>query len=106
MDTVLIEVDDDARINENVTVGGIKYPDSSLKVGKRVIIMEYSFINPTKPIKLGDDTGIGGHCLLFTHGSWLFQLDGFPVTFAPITLGKRVWLSLACFYNARCQNRR
>jgi len=28
-------------------------------------------INPTEPIIIGDDTGIGGHCLLFTHGSWL-----------------------------------
>jgi hypothetical protein len=59
--------------------------------------MEYSFINPTKPVILGDDTGIGGHCLLFTHGSWLSQLDGFPVTFAPITMGKKVWLPWRVF---------
>lgn len=97
LDTETIIIGDDSRINENVIVGGIKTPESMLKIGKRVIIMEYSFINPTKPIIIGDDTGIGGHCLLFTHGSWLNQLDGFPVTFAPITMGKKVWLPWRVF---------
>ncbi|MBS1514742.1 MAG: hypothetical protein JSS63_06905 [Bacteroidetes bacterium] len=59
--------------------------------------MEYSYLNPTKPLTIGDDTGIGGHCLLFTHGSWLSQIDGFPVTFAPITLGNKVWLPWRVF---------
>jgi len=97
VDTEKFIIDDDSRINEKVIVGGIKTPESMLKIGKRCIIMEYSFINPTKPIIIGDDTGIGGHCLLFTHGSWLSQLEGFPVTFAPITLGKKVWLPWRIF---------
>tara|TARA_X000000368_G_scaffold417439_1_gene413845 strand:+ start:13705 stop:14736 length:1032 start_codon:yes stop_codon:yes gene_type:complete len=97
IDTVKVIIGDDSRINEKVIVGGIKTPESMLKLGKRVIIMEYSFINPTKPIIIGDDSGIGGHCLLFTHGSWLSQMDGFPVTFAPITLGERVWLPWRVF---------
>jgi acetyltransferase-like isoleucine patch superfamily enzyme len=97
IDTEKIEIDDDARINEQVIIGGIKNPDSFIKIGKRTIIMEYSFINPTKPIIIGDDTGIGGHCLLFTHGSWLSEIDGYPVTFAPITLGKKVWLPWRVF---------
>ena len=97
IDTEKIEIDDDARINEQVIIGGIKNPDSYIKIGKRVIIMEMSFINPTKPIIIGDDAGIGGHCLLFTHGSWLSQIDGYPVIFAPITIGKRVWLPWRVF---------
>ena len=68
IDTEKFFIDDDARINEQVIIGGIKNPDSYIKIGKRVIIMEYSFLNPTKPLITGDDTGIGGHCLLFTHG--------------------------------------
>lgn len=97
IDTEKVFIDDDARINENVIVAGIKYPDSLFSMGKRTIIMEYSYINPTKPIIIGDDSGIGGHCLLFTHGSWLPQIDGFPVAFAPIRLGKRVWLPWRVF---------
>jgi carbonic anhydrase/acetyltransferase-like protein (isoleucine patch superfamily) len=78
IDTGKLKIGEDSRINELVIIGGMKTPQSSLDIGKRTIIMEYSFINTTMPIKIGDDTGIGGHCLLFTHGSWLNQLDGFP----------------------------
>jgi acetyltransferase-like isoleucine patch superfamily enzyme len=97
IDTGKLRIGEDARINEQVIIGGMKTPQSSLDLGKRTIIMEYSFINTTMPITIGDDTGIGGHCLLFTHGSWLNQLEGFPVAFAPITLGKSVWLPWRVF---------
>jgi carbonic anhydrase/acetyltransferase-like protein (isoleucine patch superfamily) len=68
IDTGKLKIGEDSRINELVIIGGMKTPQSSLDIGKRTIIMEYSFINTTMPIKIGDDTGIGGHCLLFTHG--------------------------------------
>lgn len=97
IDTEKIEIGDDAKINEQVFIGGLSGPDSSIKIGKRTIIMQMSFLNPYKPLIIGDDTGIGGHCLLFTHGSWLSQLEGYPVTFAPITIGKNVWLPWRVF---------
>lgn len=97
IDTVRFELGEDSRINEQVFVGGIKTPESSLVIGKRAIIMQMSFINPTMPITIGDDTGIGGHCLLFTHGSWSSALDGFPVTYAPIVLEDKVWLPWRVF---------
>ena len=92
IDSGKLRIGEDSRINEQVIIGGMKTPESSLDLGKRTIIMEYSYINTTMPVKIGDDTGIGGHCLLFTHGSWLNQLEGFPVNFAPIEIGKSVWL--------------
>lgn len=97
VDTELFTIDDDARINEQVYIGGMKNPESALIMGKRTIIMQASYINPTKPIVIGDDSGIGGHCLLFTHGSWNSALDGYPVKFAPITIGKNVWLPWRVF---------
>lgn len=97
IDTGRLRIGEDARINEQVIIGGMKTPSSSLDLGKRTIIMEYSFINTTMPVTIGDDSGIGGHCLLFTHGSWLNQLEGFPVAFAPITLGNSVWLPWRVF---------
>jgi hypothetical protein len=66
-------------------------------MGKRTIIMQASYINPTMPITIGDDSGIGGHCLLFTHGSWNSVLEGYPVKFAPIHIGKKVWLPWRVF---------
>src|SRR5205823_452815 len=56
-----------------------------------------AYINPTKPVTIGDDTGIGGHCLIFTHGAWLNALDGYPVNYEPVTLGKSVWLPWRVF---------
>lgn len=97
IDTESFLIDDDARINEQVYIGGTKTPQSSLTMGKRTIIMQASYINPTMPITIGDDSGIGGHCLLFTHGSWNSILEGYPVKFAPITIGKKVWLPWRVF---------
>lgn len=97
IDTGKIRIGEDARINEQVIIGGMKTPDSAINLGKRTIVMEYAFINTTRPVTIGDDTGIGGHCLLFTHGSWLNEMEGFPVTFAPINIGKSVWLPWRVF---------
>lgn len=97
IDTEKIFIDEDARINEQVYIGGMKTPESSLHLGKRTIVMQLSYINPTLPVYIGDDSGIGGHCLLFTHGSWNNQLEGFPVKFAAITIGKKVWLPWRVF---------
>ena len=97
IDTEIIKIGDETRINENVRIGGIKFPDSEINIGKRVLIMAFSFINPTKRISIGDDTGIGGHCLLFTHSSWPSQLEGYPVKFSSINLGKNVWLPWRVF---------
>lgn len=97
IDCDCIRIGEDSRINEQVIIGGLKTPTSSIDIGERTIIMEYSFINPTLPIKIGDDTGIGGHCLIFTHGTWLNALNGFPFKYAPITIGNNVWLAWRVF---------
>lgn len=97
IDTTRVEIGEDSRINEQVFIGGIKNPDSALILGKRVIIMQMSFLNPTKPIFIGDDSGVGGDCLIFTHGSWNSILENYPVTFAEVRIGKNVWLPWRVF---------
>lgn len=92
-----ITIGEDARIREQVYVGGPMLPESSFTLGSRTIILQMSYINPTKPVVIGDDTGIGGHCLIFTHGAWANALDGYPVTYEPVTLGKSVWLPWRVF---------
>src|SRR2546426_9148582 len=87
-----IEIGEDARIREQVYVGGPQLPESRFVLGSRTIILQLAFINPTKPVIIGDDTGIGGHCLIFTHGVWLSAFDGYPVSYEPVTLGNSVWL--------------
>ncbi len=92
-----IEIGEDAKIREQVFVGGPQLPESRFSLGSRTIVLQMAYINPTKPVVIGDDTGIGGHCLIFTHGAWLNQLDGYPVTYEPVTLGKSVWLPWRVF---------
>jgi acetyltransferase-like isoleucine patch superfamily enzyme len=92
-----IQIGEDARIREQVFVGGPQLPESSFTLGSRTIILQMANINPTKPVTIGDDTGIGGHCLIFTHGSWLNAMDGYPVTYEPVTLGNSVWLPWRVF---------
>lgn len=92
-----IEIGEDARIREQVFVGGPQLPESRFVLGSRTIILQLAYINPTKPVIIGDDTGIGGHCLIFTHGAWLSALEGYPVTYEPVTLGKSVWLPWRVF---------
>jgi acetyltransferase-like isoleucine patch superfamily enzyme len=92
-----IEIGEDAWIAEQVYVGGPQLPESLFKLGSRTIILQQANINPTKPVIIGDDTGIGGHCLIFTHGAWLNVLDGYPATYEPVTLGKSVWLPWRVF---------
>lgn len=97
IDTVKIEINDDAVITEQVFIGGMPRPESAIKIGKRAIIMQMSFINPTKPLTIGDDAGIGGNCLIFTHASWQSPLDGYPIKFAEVTIGNNAWLPWRVF---------
>ncbi|HXG48581.1 MAG TPA: hypothetical protein VNO52_13210, partial [Methylomirabilota bacterium] len=97
LDTPHLEIGDGTRINEQVFVGGLQFPDSRLVVGRNCQIMQMSFINPARSITIGDDTGIGGHCLLFGHTSWLSAFEGYPVDFQPIEIGHSVSLAWRVF---------
>ena len=97
LDTPNLEIGDGSRINEQVFVGGLQFPDSKLVLGKNCQIMQRSFLNPTKSIVVGDDSGIGGDSLLFGHNSWLSQFEGYPVEFDSIEIGKSVSVAWRVF---------
>ena len=97
LDTPHLELGDGTRINEQVFVGGLQFPDSKLIVGRNCQIMQMTFINPTRTIRIGDDTGIGGDCLLFGHSSWLSKFEGYPVEFDSIEIGSNVSLAWRVF---------
>ena len=97
IDTPHFEIGEGSKINEQVFVGGLQFPDSRLVIGRNCQIMQMSFINPARSITIGDDSGIGGDCLLFGHTSWLSQLEGYNVDFQPIEIGNSVSLSWRVF---------
>jgi len=97
MDTAEISIGHDSVVMEQTVVGGMLTPRSSLYIGCRVKVFPYCFLNPTEPIVIEDDVGVGGSTYLFTHGSWQSVLDGFPIGFGPIHLQKGVWLPWRVF---------
>ncbi len=97
IDTPYLEIGDETKINEQVFIGGLQFPNASIKIGRNCQIMQMSFINPTRSITIGDDTGIGGHSLIFGHTSWLSQFEGYPVEFADIEIGNSVSIAWRVF---------
>ena len=72
--------------------GGSYGPNSSVKIGKGVGIFENTMINPSEPVEIGDNCGIGADVMIWTHGAWLDVLQGFPADFGPVRIGNNVWL--------------
>ena len=72
--------------------GGCYGPKSTLKIGDHVGIFENTIINPSEPVEIGNDVGIGGEVMIWTHGAWLDVLKGFPADFGPVKIGNDVWL--------------
>lgn len=87
-----IAIGEDTVVREQVFVGGPLLPDSRLVLGRRVRVFQMCFLNPSRPLTIGDDTGVGGRSSIFTHGSWQPVLDGYPVVFEPVDIGRNVWL--------------
>ena len=97
LDTPYLEIGDGSKINEQVFVGGLQFPDSKFVLGKNCQIMQMSFLNPAKSIVIGDDSGIGGDCLIFGHTTWLSEFEGYPVEFSPIEIGNSVSIAWRVF---------
>ncbi|TFZ03832.1 acyltransferase [Ramlibacter humi] len=97
IDTGEVHIGHDSQVMEQCVVGGMLTPRSTLFIGSRVKVFPYCFLNPTEPIVIEDDVGVGGDTYLFTHGSWQSVLDGFPIGFGPITIRKGVWLPWRVF---------
>jgi acetyltransferase-like isoleucine patch superfamily enzyme len=97
LDTPHIDIGEGTKINEQVFVGGLQFPDSRFSVGRNCQIMQMSFINPARSIVIGDDSGIGGHCLIFGHSSFQNYFEGYAVDFAPIEIGSGVGLAWRVF---------
>jgi acetyltransferase-like isoleucine patch superfamily enzyme len=88
---------EETMLRARVTAAGLALPDSRLQLGRRVRVFQDTFLNPSKPLTVGDETGLGGRSLIFTHAAWQSILEGYPIEFAPITIGRNVWLPWQAF---------
>jgi acetyltransferase-like isoleucine patch superfamily enzyme len=80
--------------DSNVVVGhGGKFsPDAHLYVGSYSMICARITLNVNHAIHIGEYVGIGEDVAVWTHGSFLPILEGFPADFGPVNIGHHVWL--------------
>lgn len=79
-------------IDRDVFIGGMQSEQSALEVGNQSVILFRSYLNTTRRIILGNNVGIGGYCLIFTHSAWQNVLEGNPYKFADVEIKDNSWL--------------
>lgn len=92
INTPHVEIGNNSILREQVYVGGRTTPKSKLVIGENVKIFQFTVLNSTDNLIIGNNVGIGGRCLIFTHGSWQSIMDGYPVTFGRVVIKDNVWL--------------
>jgi serine acetyltransferase len=90
-----VEVGRDLWMDEGTIIGGgsCHDPCAFLRAGHFLHLGLEAQINIGRGVTLGDEVGVGHK--IFTHGAYLSEIDGFPCSFAPVTIGSRVWLPFA-----------
>lgn len=89
-----VEIGREAWIDEYAHIGGGSCFDyqSFLKIGDFLHMGKFSHINTARKVIIGDECGVGINTKIFSHGAYLSAYNGFPVQFADIEIGDRVWL--------------
>ena len=85
-------------MTDNVEIGrgGCEGPNSKIKLGNYCMITEDVLLNPSEAITIGDDVAIGSGANVWTHGSFLDIMNGFPANFDPVNIGNHVWIPSKC----------
>ena len=79
-----------AFIDEHAVIGGGSAGDFT--AGDHFHLGMFAQVNTARPVTVGDEVGLGIGTRIFTHGAYLSEWDGFPVSFEPVSIGDRVWL--------------
>lgn len=81
-------------VDEYATIGGgsAHDPGAYLEAGDWLHLGNYSQVNVARGVRCGHEVGLGIGTRVFTHGAYLSEWDGYPVTFESVTIGSRVWL--------------
>lgn len=78
---------------ENVWIeGSLNSVNSTVEIGDRNLICQWTRINCNEKVKIGSNVGIGQNVDIWTHGSFMDVLEGYPYVSAPVTIGDNVWL--------------
>jgi len=87
-----IKVGNNTLIDRGVVVAGIQSERSYFETGNRCVILHHTYINTTREVIIGNNVGIGGYCMIFTHGVWQNALRGYPFQFGKVEIKDDAWL--------------
>ncbi|MFA4876133.1 MAG: hypothetical protein WC586_01865 [Methanoregula sp.] len=65
---------------------------SKLTIGYWFHIGSYSIINTAAKVTIGNTVGLGRFTNIYTHGAYQSIFDGYPVSFAEVSIGNNVWI--------------
>jgi len=85
-------IGDSVIVDRDVFFGGMQSDKSAIEVGNDCVILYRSYLNTTRKIFIGNNVGIGGYCLIFTHSAWQNVLNGNPYKFADVEIKDNAWL--------------
>lgn len=96
-DTVLkafrgVKIGDRTIIDRGVVIAGLQSEHSYFEVGDRCVILHHTYINTAREVLIGNNVGVGGYCLIFTHGVWQNAFKGYPFQFGKVEIKDDVWL--------------
>jgi acetyltransferase-like isoleucine patch superfamily enzyme len=69
--------------------GGSQFTDANVTIGDRCVVHN-NYINPARPVNMGDDVGLSPDVKIITHGFWGSCLEGYPTVYKPVSLGNNV----------------
>jgi len=87
-----VRVSDRTIIDRGVIVGGLQSEQSYFEVGSRCVILHNTYINTAREIVIGNNVGIGGYCMIFSHGVWQNAFRGYPFKFGKVEIKDDAWL--------------
>ena len=61
-------------------------------VGHLSFIAYDTYLNTDRDVHLGERVCLSPGARIYTHRKWLEALDGYPYSYAPVTIGERCWL--------------
>ncbi len=70
---------------------------SEIQIDDLVHIFPNTTIDPSRKIHLMEECAVGPKCSIFTHGSYKNILEGYPVSYGDVEIGKRVELTYNVF---------
>ncbi len=95
-----ISIGNDVTISEVALVHTmIASTQSKLILHDRVHIFPFSFIDLTRKVEIDEESCVGYGASIYTHSSYKSKLEGYPVEFGDVNIGKGVWISSRAFIN-------